>query len=118
MAGLFLMANRWRGEKMETIKKSGIGILPLYLKLYDDAVPDLKPRVVNFLNDVIKEIERKGVKVSAAPVCREKKEFEKAIKFFKKEDIDAILTIHLAYSPSLESIDSLAGTDLPVIVLN
>ena len=32
--------------------------------------------------------------------------------------MDALVTLHMAYSPSLESIDVLAGTALPIVVLD
>lgn len=37
---------------------------------------------------------------------------------FEKEDVDAIVTLHLAYSPSLESSEVLKRTKLPLIVLD
>jgi L-arabinose isomerase len=92
--------------------------LPLYLKLYDDVIPDLKPRFSGFLDEIIKKIEEEDIGVLKAQVCREKKEFEEAIKIFEKEDVDAILTLHLAYSPSLESIDALSRTSLPIIIFD
>jgi L-arabinose isomerase len=92
--------------------------LPLYLKLYDDVIPDLKPRFSGFLDEIIKKIEAKGIGVLKAQICREKKEFDEAIKIFEKEDVDAIITLHLSYSPSLESADALSRTRLPVIIFD
>lgn len=54
----------------------------------------------------------------AAPVCRLAKEFVTAVRTFEREEVDAIVTLHLAYSPSLESSGPLAATRLPVLVLD
>ena len=39
-------------------------------------------------------------------------------KGFEKAKVDAIVTLHLAYSPSLESSAALAATPLPIVVLD
>jgi L-arabinose isomerase len=95
-----------------------VGILPLYLKLYDETVPDLKPKLEVFLKKLINKFKKEGISILEAPVCREKEEFDKAVKNFENEAIDAIVTIHLAYSPSLESVGALAKTDLPIIIFD
>jgi L-arabinose isomerase len=51
-------------------------------------------------------------------VSRVSAEFADAVKRAESECVDAIVTLHLAYSPSLESIDALAETTLPIIVLD
>ncbi len=94
------------------------GLLPLYLKLYDDLIPEMRLRVEGFLKNIKAELERKGVTIVTPPVCRVEKEFREAIELFKKEEVDALVTLHLAYSPSLESAGVLSGTDIPLIVLD
>ncbi|MDZ7837484.1 MAG: hypothetical protein U5N58_05800 [Actinomycetota bacterium] len=81
-------------------------------------MPNLKPRLERFLGDLIKKFTLNNVDIVAAPVCKEKAEFDRAVKKLEEEDVDALLTLHLAYSPSLESIESLAKTDLPLIVFD
>ncbi len=100
------------------MKNIKIGFLPLYLKLYDDQYPDKRPQVEAFAEAICKEYEKRDIEVIAAPVCRIKHEFAEAVKDFEKSEVDAILTLHLAYSPSLESSDILAGTDLPIVILD
>jgi L-arabinose isomerase len=95
-----------------------VGLLPLYIKLYDDSNPKMRTRIDAFRETIINELSKRGLDVVAAPVCRIKPEFEEAINNFEKEDVDAIVTLHLAYSPSLESSDVLAKTELPIIVLD
>jgi L-arabinose isomerase len=100
--------------------KGKIGLLPLYLKLYDDGDKDgSRRRHTELLPAAIAaEMEKRGVSVVAAPVCRIQKEFTAAVKALEEEGVDALVTLHLAYSPSLESAAALAGTKLPLIVLD
>ena len=94
-----------------------IGFLPLYIKLYDDIGTERAVKQ-NFYDDVTALFQQRGVTVVTAPFCRVKPEFQKAVAEFEKEDVDAIVTWHAAYSPSLESIDALVNTKLPIIVLD
>ena len=95
-----------------------IGLLPLYIKLYDETSPEVRPRMDAFYERVAGEFEKRNVAVVKSSFCRIKKEFEAAVDMFETEKVDAIVTLHIAYSPSLESIDVLAGTKLPLIVLD
>jgi L-arabinose isomerase len=51
-------------------------------------------------------------------VCRVEKEVAAAVKSFEARGAAAIVTLHLAYHPSLESAAVLARTKLPIIVLD
>ncbi len=93
-----------------------IGFLPFYLKLYDDVLPGMREKVVAFSAAVQSELGRRGLDIVAAPVCRERREFEDAVTLF--DDTCAVITLHLAYSPSLESIDPLARIGKPIVVLD
>jgi L-arabinose isomerase len=93
-----------------------IGLLPLYLKLYDDRLPQRRHRVEAFAAQIRAELEKRGLLVLSAPVCRVKAEFEAAMTQFERAGAEAIVTLHLAYSPSLESAEVLARTELPIIV--
>ncbi len=96
-----------------------IGLLPLYIKLYDDCEYDYyHPRLDPFYRSVAQKLEAQGLAVVTAEFCRLKEEFDAAVKSFEAAGVDCIVTLHMAYSPSLESIDALAGTDLPVVVLD
>ena len=100
------------------IQKPKIGLLPLYLKLYDDVLPKIKSEFLPFLNLITAKFENKGVDVVSSEICRIATEFDLAIRQFEKDEVDCIVTIHLAYSPSLESIDVLSKTRLPLLVLD
>jgi L-arabinose isomerase len=95
-----------------------IGLLPFWLKLYDDTAAHARPRIEAFTRTIAEAFERRGVATVAAPVCRLEKEFVGAVKSFEREEVDAIVTLHLAYSPSLESSGPLARTRLPILVLD
>jgi len=98
--------------------KPKIGFLPLYLKLYDDALPEKRADFEPLIADTTRGFSDRGIEVVAADICRLAGEFQDAVAKFKKADVDCIVTLHLAYSPSLESIDALSGTDLPILILD
>jgi L-arabinose isomerase len=100
---------------MDTIK---VGLLPLYLKLYDDTLPERRPGVERFLDTIAGQLRARNLHVFTAPVCRMLKEVTSAVHSFEADGVDAIVTLHLAYSPSEESAPVLAATALPVIVLD
>jgi L-arabinose isomerase len=98
--------------------KGKVGLLPLYLKLYDDVDKDRRPRIDEFARTIAAELGRRGLEVVAAPICRLEKEFNAAVKKFETAGADAIVTLHMAYSPSLESAAALTRTRLPILVLD
>lgn len=98
--------------------KARAGLLPLYLKLYDDAGPETRRPLEEFLDRVAAGLRAEGLEVIKAPVCRVKAEFQAAVARLEKENADALVTLHLAYSPSLEAVETLAATSLPLIMLD
>lgn len=101
---------------MEKIK---VGYLPLYIKLYDDSDPHYRDPMVRYMNMLVSMLEAQGLDVVMADeVCRVKPEFERAAKKFNDAGVTAVITQHLAYSPSLESIDALLTLDAPIIVFD
>ncbi|MBR2884796.1 MAG: hypothetical protein IKB93_08375 [Clostridia bacterium] len=94
-----------------------IGYLPLYIKLYDEKGAKREP-LLEFYEETTKMFEARGAEVVTAELCRIKPEFDAAVANFEKEQVDAIVTWHAAYSPSLESIEALAETKLPIIVFD
>lgn len=100
------------------MKKIKIGFLPLYIKLYDDCGFVVRPRTEPFYEELAKRFEKIGFDVVRSPFCSVKPEFEEAVAKFENEGCDVIVTWHAAYSPSLESIDVLANTPLPIVVLD
>ncbi len=100
-------------------KKLKIGLLPLFLTLYDQVLDAEDVRKICAFAEVVEGAYNvRGVEVVSGEACRTSDEFQSAIQQFEQAGVDAIVTLHLAYSPSLESIDALAGTRLPVILLD
>ena len=95
-----------------------IGLLPLYIALYDETSPGVRPRMEKFYDDIAKAFEKRGLEVETSAFCRLKPEFDRTVAAFEKAGCDAIVTLHIAYSPSLESIEALCKTELPIIVLD
>ena len=95
-----------------------IGLLPLFIQLYDKATGRSPARDVlePYYDEIAGKLTAKGLEVVKVPFCCVRSEFADAVAKFEAEKVDAIVTLHAAYSPSLESIDALAGTKLPIIV--
>ena len=101
---------------MDKIK---VGYLPLYIQLYDDSDPHYRDPMVSYMAKLTNMIESHGIElVQADQVCRTKPEFEAAVKKFNDAGVVAVITQHLAYSPSLESIDALLSLEMPIIVFD
>lgn len=100
---------------MSTVK---VGLLPLYVQLYDESSPQMRPVVEAFYEKIAGQLEERGLSVLRAPVCCIKRQFEEAISRFEEEGAQVLITLHLAYSPSLESEGPLSATKLPLIVLD
>lgn len=96
-----------------------VGLLPLYIAIYDQSSPHCRPRLEAFYDKMEKEIEQRDIEVvRTKDFCRLEPEFKEAVAKFEEEKVDAIVTLHMAYSPSLESIEVLANTSLPLVVLD
>lgn len=93
-----------------------IGLLPLYITLYDKVAIHYRKRLEPFYDTIAKLFEDKGLEVLKSGFCMEEEDFEKAIAYFEAENCDAIVTLHTAYSPSLKSAKYLVNTKLPIIV--
>ncbi|MBO4327015.1 MAG: hypothetical protein J5950_07070 [Clostridia bacterium] len=102
------------------MKKTKIGYLPFYIKLYDDAYPDIRAPYEAYMHKLIGMIEERGFEVVyPGEVCRVKEEFDRAAAVFNADpEIAAVVTQHLAYSPSLESIQALLSLRAPIIVFD
>lgn len=100
------------------MKKIKIGLLPMYIKLYDDLIPSLRDRLEPFYERAAKELEEKGVEVLRLPFCRVEEEFCNEVKNCENAKVNCIVTLHMAYSPSLESEKALTETNLPIVVMD
>ena len=78
------------------MKKTKIGFLPLYIKLYDDCGSGAigRPRLEPFYERLAKEFEGRDIEVVREQFCRIKPEFEAAVAKFEAEGPTSL------YSPS------------------
>jgi len=109
---------RPRASKEAVPQRPRIGILPLYIALYDEVRPDCRPVREQFARDLAKRLDCRGLDVALARVCCVRKEVERELKALLAKKIDLLATLHLAYSPSLESAEPIAQTDLPLVLLD
>lgn len=99
--------------------KITVGLVPLYIELYDKTSPASRRVAIEaFYEEAACKLEARGFNVLRSQICRLKKEFAEAIDSFETQGAQCLVTLHLAYSPSLESIDVLAATDLPIVVMD
>ena len=96
--------------------KPSAGLLPLYLELYDDRLPEMRKVLDPFAAQVAAGLQQQGITIEQTPVVRTRQEAEHALQLMEKGNVDAVVTLHLAYSPSLVSAELLARTSLPVIL--
>lgn len=94
------------------MKKVKVGLLPLYIKLYDDYSPRYRPGQEAFVETIWSELEKRGIDVVKVPICRIEPEMAQAVATFEKEGADCIITLNLAYSPSLEASEIIKNTKL------
>ncbi len=100
------------------MKSPRVGLLPLYVALYDEVLPELRASVEPLSDQVCEAFVSRKVEVTQATTCCVCEEVEAALKQFDDEQVDMIVTLHLAYSPSLESAEVLAASPQPLLLLD
>jgi len=95
-----------------------IGLLPLYLQLYDKTDPLRRNNFLPFLETIQLRFQNAGIDVVAARICCVEDEFSAAVRLFEQAEVDLIIAVHLAYSPSLEAAGPLEKTDIPICLLD
>jgi L-arabinose isomerase len=95
-----------------------VGILPLYLALYDEVAPEHREGHWKFLKQLAENLAGLGLQIEVAKICCVRDEVEQELKDLESRNLDLLTTVHLAYSPSLESAEALAGSSLPLAVLD
>lgn len=99
-------------------KRPNVGLLPLYLRFYDEIDATWRDHYAPFLAQIANGLKAQGLEVQTAPICCVAAEFATAVADLEAAGVDCIVTLHLAYSPSLESIDALCRTELPLVLLD
>ena len=103
---------------MNSITTPTIGLMPLFLAYYDEVLPELKPQVDRFAQRIAAELSTEDVRVVRSPVCCLEPEVKEALSDFDAAGVDLIVTLHLAYSTSLDAAPLLAESNLPVVLLD
>jgi hypothetical protein len=63
-------------ERMKTMTLYKVGLLPLYLELYDTACPEVRPRINEIYAKITDKLQACGIDLVCAPICRVKEEFQ------------------------------------------
>lgn len=100
------------------MRKPRAGLLPLYLALYDKTDPGRRRRFGPLFDPIRARMAEAGIELVEAPICCVEEEFKAAVEEFERAGVDIIVAVHLAYSPSLESADTLSRTTLPLLFLD
>jgi L-arabinose isomerase len=95
-----------------------VGLLPLYLALYDTSIPGLRDRFGPLFTALREGFAAGGIAMAEAPICCVEDEVMGAVAEFERQDVDLIVSVHLAYSPSLESAGVLTKTRIPLLLLD
>ena len=81
------------------MNKPRIGLLPLYITLYDEVIPDLRPRLEDYATRLVSRIVQEDVEVTVAPTARTAGEVKKALvleqvqAFMKEKGIKLDVTV-------------------------
>ena len=78
------------------IRKPKAGLLPFYLELYDRTAPELRRQFSPFLSSIVKAFDVLGIDIVQSEPCCIRPEFSNAVTCFQHEDVDLVITIHLA----------------------
>lgn len=97
---------------------NSIGIIPLYLALYDERRPELRTLHEPLLTNLVQRCRDAGLAVHLAPICRVAAEVAAAVCELERSGAELLATVHLAYSPSLEAAPALAACPLPLVLLD
>ncbi len=101
-----------------SVRRPSIGLLAPYLKLYDRVVPQWRAELESFAGRVAGEFIARGINVHGPRVCRVAAEYGAAVVKIEREGVDCLVTLHLAYSPSLEAAGCLVRSRLPILMLD
>ena len=95
-----------------------IGLLPLYIQLYEECAPAYHAPAQRAADTAAEALRKCGFEVEITPLCHVEPEISAAVRKFEQSGCRVLVTLHAAYSPSLEAIGTLAKTDLPIVVFD
>ncbi|MDO8544814.1 MAG: hypothetical protein Q7S40_30590 [Opitutaceae bacterium] len=91
-------------------------LFPLFLKLYDTMRPDLRGRLLPFVDQVRAFLQAQGVTVTDFGLIATPAEVRRAAAAAARADL--VITLHLTYSPSLLVADTLQRLGKPILMLD
>ena len=95
-----------------------IGLLPLYIQLYEECAPAYHDPAQQAVETAAEALRKCGFEVESTSLCHVEPEFSAAIRKFEADGCQVLVTLHAAYSPSLEAIGALVKTELPIVVFD
>lgn len=98
-------------------KKAKVGLLGLFLELYEDAFPDLKLSVNTFAEELV-EVMADFAEVNFPGVVSTRIQVNEALTRFENNNVDLLLVVLLTYTDSLVALPGLCATKLPILIFN
>jgi L-arabinose isomerase len=100
------------------VRQPRIGVIPLYLAVYDEIAPQNHTEAANFARSVAETLRGRNLEVLLSGVCRVKPEIDLAVRDQIASGVDLLMTLHLTYAPSLEAVEALMETRVPLVLLD
>lgn len=97
--------------------KLSVVVAPLYLAFYDEVDADLRNRIYPMVDSVVAKLSE-NAEVTVAPIITNNENVEDLKKLAKEDSVDAVITLHMSYSPSLLICDALKEINKPLLVLD
>lgn len=92
-------------------------LAPMYLQLYDDVVPSLRGELMPMVKQISGMLEGMA-EIRNLPVITTREDAEKLRQACSGDDIDAVILLHLAYSPSLLVANVLKDLRKPLLLID
>ncbi|MFP4384236.1 MAG: hypothetical protein ACLFSE_09330 [Spirochaetia bacterium] len=100
------------------MRNNTIGLLPLYLDLYDKITPGGHEEYRGYIDSIASLLSSFGVDVVSPGVVFTPEHLSKAEKIFREKNVIALAVLHLCYSPSLLVADFIEESRLPALIID
>ncbi len=95
-----------------------VGLLALTLELYEQLAPDLRPGRERWVREHVLPALASAAEVRFTRAVSRRDDIERVVADYENEQLDALLVMHLTYSPSGHALPALKRTRLPILVWN
>lgn len=103
---------------MKGIKPCNVGVLLTLADLYRKSMPGLSEEYTHNWTRVLEEILNDTATLHIPATAHTAEEIAGAVRSCEQADCSLLLVLPMAYAPSGAAIDSLAATDLPILVVS